>query len=75
MLGSLDNFRVVAEVTTAKEIVRFLGGELAARPCTVLSWVISWDYVWEAVQVFVDLLDKYPICERTFLVLCLVCGC
>ena len=75
MLGGLDDIRVVVESATDKDLVKFIWAELAVDPALCLIWVISWADVFAAVQIFVDVLDKYFFNGWTLLVLCLGCWC
>ena len=75
MIGGLDDIPVFDEAKTSKDIVKFLGVELADAPALCCIGGISWVDVWTSVHVLVDVLKKYPLGERTFLILCLGCGC
>ena len=68
MLGSGYDIRLVTEAMTDEELV-----ECLRTKCTVAStlcWIgaILWEYVQAYIQVLVDVLDKYPLGERTWLV-------
>ena len=75
MLGGLGDVEVVVEEATVKDLVNLLWDELAVAPLMCSVGGVSWAYLWEAFQALVYVLDKDPICERKFIVLCLGCVC
>ena len=57
MLVIIDGVRVVAEATTEKDLVHFLGDELDLTPALCCVGGIPWVEIWADFQVLLDVLE------------------
>ena len=71
MIGINDEIIVVAEAMAYEYLVNFFRAELPTTPVLCLIRGISWEDLSEVVKLLVDVLEKDPIGEITWLALCL----
>ena len=69
MLGSGDEIILVAEATTPEDIVYFLGNKFTVSYTQLCVKGIPWEYLQADVQVFVGVVERYPLGDRTWIFL------